>query len=184
VFALAYTKNVIDDDGLEYINPVFQQKITDKLILNKIAKLGSCQKIEGISDSIKKVFVTAYDIDPKWHIKMQAAFQKYTENAVSKTINFSQNATIDDIQNAYLLAWELGCKGITIYRSGSKEAQILSTASAQGSGESKQLIQSKIRIKPLKKSSPAGECPECGNQMEVVEGCYTCKHCGFSKCSL
>ncbi len=193
VFALSFVKNVVDDAGLNYVNEYFKQAVeSTKLtsdqkneVYRKVAETGSCQDIEYLPDSIKKIFVVAYDISPEWHIKMQAAFQKHTENAVSKTINFPKNATIEDVEKAYLLAWELGCKGITIYRSGSKEGQVLATASDTGSSEkTKQpIIQSKVRIKPLKQRI-SDACPECGSTMEMVEGCATCRNCGFSKCSI
>ena len=186
-FALSFVKNVVDEAGLTYVNEHFKKavessKLSDeqkKQALEEVAKSGSCQQIEYLPDSIRKTFVSAFDITPEWHVRMQAAFQKHTENAVSKTINFPQNATIEDVEKAYLLAWKLGCKGITIYRSGSKDAQILSTQPKKTT----QTIQSKVRITPLKNKLDK-TCPECGNQMEVVEGCATCKHCGFSKCSL
>lgn len=184
VFALSFTKNVIDDDGISYVNPYFKQAVTEKSILQEVAKSGSCQQIEQLTDSIKKVFVTAYDISPQWHVKMQAAFQKHTENAVSKTINFPQTATISDVEKAYMMAWELGCKGITIYRSGSKTDQILvgSTKSKTLNPKKKLIIQSKVRIAPLKKAKDI--CPECGSVMEMAEGCSKCRKCGFSKCSV
>ncbi len=191
-FALSFVKNVVDESGLTYVNAHFKRAVdTSNLsdeqkndVLEEVAKSGSCQQIEYLPDSIKKTFVSAFDITPEWHVRMQAAFQKHTENAVSKTINFPQNATIEDVEKAYLLAWELGCKGITIYRSGSKDAQILSIpTTVQSSNETKQKIQSKVHITPLKNKMDK-TCPECGQQMEVVEGCATCKHCGFSKCSL
>ena len=186
-FALSFVKNVVDEAGLTYVNEHFRRavetsKLSDfkkKSVLEEVAKSGSCQQIEYLPDSIRKTFVSAFDIIPEWHVRMQAAFQKHTENAVSKTINFPQNATIEDVEKAYLLAWELGCKGITIYRSGSKDAQILSTVPKKTT----QTIQSKVRITPLKNKLDK-TCPECGSQMEVIEGCATCKHCGFSKCSL
>jgi len=186
-FALSFVKNVVDEAGLTYVNEHFRKaveasKLSDfqkKQVLEEVAKSGSCQQIEHLPSSIKKTFVSAFDITPEWHVRMQAAFQKHTENAVSKTINFPQTATIEDVEKAYLLAWELGCKGITIYRSGSKDAQVLSVKAEKPV----QQIQSKVRITPLKNKNDK-LCPECGNEMEIVEGCSTCKHCGFSKCSL
>ncbi len=185
-FALSYVKNVIDEQGLSYVNPYFKQAVEASNLSNeqkidvyrRVANTGRCVDIEYLPQKIKQVFVMAYDVRPEWHVKMQAAFQKYTENAVSKTINFPTNATITDVEKAYMLAWELKCKGITIYRSGSKETQILNTSS-NSSKSSKSIIQSKIKIKPLK-----DRCPECGQLMEMVEGCATCRKCGFSKCSV
>jgi ribonucleoside-diphosphate reductase alpha chain len=95
--------------------------------MEKIAEHGTLAGIDEIPDSVKEIFVTAHDITPEWHIKMQTAFQKYTDNAVSKTINFPREATIEDIKNAYLLAYSSNCKGLTVYRDGSKENQVLST---------------------------------------------------------
>lgn len=185
-FALSYVKNVIDEQGLSYVNPYFKQAVEASNLSNeqkidtyrRVANTGRCVDIEYLPQKIKQVFVTAYDIVPEWHVQMQAAFQKYTENAVSKTINFPAKATMTEVEKAYMLAWELKCKGITVYRSGSKETQILNTSS-KSSKSSKSIIQSKIRIKPLK-----DRCPECGRLMEMVEGCATCRKCGFSKCSL
>lgn len=188
-FALSYVKNVIDEQGLSYVNPYFKQAVEASNLSNeqkidayrRVANTGRCVDIEYLPWKIKQVFVTAYDIAPEWHVKMQAAFQKHTENAVSKTINFPAKATMTDVEKAYMLAWELKCKGITIYRSGSKADQILvgSTKSQTLNPKKKLIIQSKIRIKPLK-----DRCPECGQLMEMVEGCATCRKCGFSKCSL
>jgi ribonucleoside-diphosphate reductase alpha chain len=186
-FALSFVKNVVDEAGLTYVNEHFKKAVEvsnltaeqKNDVLEEVAKSGSCQQIEYLPNSIKKTFVSAFDITPEWHVRMQAAFQKHTENAVSKTINFPQNATIEDVEKAYLLAWELGCKGITIYRSGSKDEQVLTIQPKKTT----QTIQSKAHITPLKNKMDK-TCPECGQQMEVVEGCATCKHCGFSKCSL
>jgi len=94
--------------------------------MERLAKEGTLKYIEEIPSDIKEVFVTAHDISPEWHVKMQAAFQKYTDNAVSKTVNLHHDATPADVANVYNLAYELDCKGVTIYRDGSKDRQVLS----------------------------------------------------------
>jgi len=134
VFAIAYIRNVMDDDELVEVNPMFKEVAkregfyTEDL-MKKIASQGSIQKIDGIPDKWKKIFVTAHDISPEWHIRIQSAFQKYTDNAVSKTVNFANSAKMDDVEKVYREAYELGCKGVTIYRDGSREEQVLNIGS-------------------------------------------------------
>jgi len=129
-FSLVYVKNVMDGNKLLYINPHFEKAIKDAGIysselMEKVAEEGSVAHIAEIPEEIKKVFVTSHDISPKWHLRMQGAFQKYVDNAVSKTINFTKEATKEEIKMAYELAYELGCKGVTVYRDGSRENQVL-----------------------------------------------------------
>lgn len=130
IFAVAFVRNVMDSDELVEVNPLFKEIATregfysDEL-MKKIAQEGSVQGIEEIPEKWRRVFITAHDIKPEWHVRVQAAFQKYTDNAVSKTVNFANSATKEEVEKVYLLAYELGCKGVTIYRDGSREAQVL-----------------------------------------------------------
>ncbi len=131
LFALSFVRNVMDNDKLLEVNPYFEEVANDRRfysreLMDEIAKKGSIKKFKQIPKDVRKVFVTAHDVSPDWHIRMQAAFQKYTDNAVSKTVNLPRDATVDDVKQVYNLAYELGCKGVTIYRDGSKENQVLS----------------------------------------------------------
>ena len=131
LFALSFVRRVMDNDELLEVNPYFEQIARERdfyshELMNLIAKKGSIQGIEDIAEDVRDVFVTAHDIMPEWHIRMQAAFQKGTDNAVSKTVNLPRDATVDDVLQVYKLAYDLGCKGVTIYRDGSKENQVLS----------------------------------------------------------
>ncbi len=131
LFALSFVRTVMDNDKLLEVNPYFEQVAKERgfyspELMNAIAGKGSVRNIEGIPEDVKEVFVTAHDVSPEWHIRMQSAFQKYTDNAVSKTVNLPRDATVDDVLKIYDLAYKLGCKGVTIYRDGSKENQVLS----------------------------------------------------------
>jgi len=131
LFAISYVRaNVLDDDRLVEGHPYFEQVarqrefFSDEL-MKQIAEVGSVRHIDGVPADVRKVFATAHDITPEWHVKLQAAFQKSTDNAVSKTVNFPNEATSDDVENVYLLAFRSGCKGVTTYRDGSREEQVL-----------------------------------------------------------
>ncbi|MEM4247210.1 MAG: adenosylcobalamin-dependent ribonucleoside-diphosphate reductase, partial [Candidatus Woesearchaeota archaeon] len=129
-FAVAFVRDVMGGTKLLEVNHYFEELAKErgfytKELMIKIAKTGSIQKIPGIPADIKRIFVTSLDIKPEWHVKMQAAFQKYTDNAVSKTVNLPANAKPQDVEKIYLLAHKLKCKGITVYRYGSKKDQVL-----------------------------------------------------------
>jgi ribonucleoside-diphosphate reductase alpha chain len=130
VFALSYIRYVMDNDHLVEVHPLFDTEMRQRGIysldlMEEISNKGSLRHVEGIPDDVKRVYVTAHDISPEAHLRMQAAFQKYTENAVSKTVNFPTDATREDIRKVYLLAYRLGCKGVTVYRDRSREEQVL-----------------------------------------------------------
>ena len=131
LFALSYVRNVMDNTRLVEVNPYFEaiairEGFYSERLKERVAETGSVQGLD-VPEWVKELFRTSHDITPEWHVRMQAAFQQYTDNAVSKTINFSSEATVDDVAEAYQLAYDLGCKGITVYRYGSRERQVLST---------------------------------------------------------
>ncbi|HUL37260.1 MAG TPA: vitamin B12-dependent ribonucleotide reductase [Thermodesulfobacteriota bacterium] len=130
IFALAFIRHVLEGKELLEVNPYFealskQEGFYSEELMRKIAHSGNIQNVKEVPENIRKLFVTAHDITPEDHIRMQAAFQKYTDNAVSKTVNFPHEATFDDVAKVYKLAYELGCKGVTIYRDRSRAKQVL-----------------------------------------------------------
>ncbi|KKR67110.1 MAG: Ribonucleoside-diphosphate reductase, partial [Microgenomates group bacterium GW2011_GWA2_40_6] len=148
LFSLGYQKNTVEGKVLQVMNPVFieelkKRNIYSEQLLDKVIKNGGkIAEIREIPEEVKEIFRTALEISPEWHVRIQAAFQKYTDNAVSKTINFPKEATVDEVRKAYLLAYSLGTKGVTIYRSGSREKEVI------------QQVKSKKLIVPVKKPTP------------------------------
>ncbi len=131
LFAVSYVRQVMDNDLLVEVHPYFeavarQRGFYSRELMQRIAEHGSLRDLEEIPEDIRRVFVTAHDIPPEVHIRMQAAFQQFTDNAVSKTVNFPKTATIQDVARVYELSYQLDCKGVTIYRDGSREQQVLS----------------------------------------------------------
>jgi len=164
-FSLAYTKTVLDGEEFKYINPYLQKVLTEKGLWNDkvektVLKTGSIQGIAEIPEDIRNVFKIAKEISPTTHIDMQAEFQKNVDNAVSKTINLPKSATVEEIEQIYLHAYETKCKGITVYRDGSRDVQVLS----------------------IGYSAKSGVCPECGSKVDHAEGCVSCKACGWAVC--
>jgi len=133
LYGVSFVREVLDGDKLYEVNPLFKQMafkigIYNDRLVSAISDSPSIQNIPSIPKDMKELFVTAFDIPPVWHVKMQAVFQKYVDNAVSKTINLPYNATIQDIEDAYIAAYKLGCKGVTVFRTGSRKKQVLSCA--------------------------------------------------------
>jgi len=130
IFAVAFVRNVMEGTRLLEIQPTFEELAKERGFYSRdlmleIAKTGSIQNMEEVPKDVRRIFVTSLDIDPEWHVRMQAGFQKYVDNAVSKTVNLPPDDTVEDVRRVYLLAYKLKCKGITVYRYGSKKEQVL-----------------------------------------------------------
>ncbi|HWQ58960.1 MAG TPA: vitamin B12-dependent ribonucleotide reductase [Clostridia bacterium] len=130
LFALSFVRNVMDNDELPQVDPYFaevarREGFYSDALMRRIAREGTLAHIEEVPEHVRRVFVTAHDISPKFHIRMQSAFQRHTDNAVSKTVNFRHDATREEVAEVFTLAYKLGCKGVTIYRDGSREDQVL-----------------------------------------------------------
>ncbi len=137
LFALSYTRHILDGQQLIEVNPYFEEAARREgfystELMAQLAEEKRLGDVEAIPDWVRSVFVTAHDITPEWHVKMQAAFQKYTDSAVSKTVNLPHEAKIEDVAEIYMLAYKLGLKGITIYRDRSRDSQVLTTHHEKG----------------------------------------------------
>jgi ribonucleoside-diphosphate reductase alpha chain len=184
LFAVAFVRrNVLGGEELIEVNKLFERYARKKgfyteELMHEISRTGSLEDLEGVPKEAKELFKTAHDIDYEWHIRMQAAFQKYTDNAVSKTINLRNEAGIKDVENAYNLAHKLKCKGITIYRDMSKSVQVIHI----GEEKRKKIKYVKAEEEEKQLSESEENCPVCKAKLYSAEGCYTCLSCGYSRC--
>ena len=169
IFALAWRKqNILEGQTLFYSNEEFKKDAQENNFYSEdlmlyLASGGSLKDRDDVPDWVKEVYVTAQDISPEDHVLMQARFQKYVDSGISKTINFASDATLEDVFAAYMTAWETGCKGITVYRNGSREKEVLVTGHLEG------------------------ETPKCDCESPLIvqeSGCETCKVCGWSACKI
>ncbi|MGP3666874.1 MAG: vitamin B12-dependent ribonucleotide reductase [Candidatus Bathyarchaeota archaeon] len=154
IFAISYVRNILGGAKFLEVNSLFEETARkhgfySRDLIARIARDGSLQKVDEVPLDVKRVFVTAFDVSPEWHVKMQAAFQKYTDNAVSKTVNLPYEATIEDVKKIYMLAWKLKCKGITVYRDKCRESQVLETG-LQRKPEKHEFLKPKKRPKMLR----------------------------------
>jgi len=175
LFAISYYRNVMDNDKLVEVDPLFEEIAKERgfysrELMEKIAESGSLAHLEAVPEDIKRIFVTAHDIAPQWHVRMQAAFQKFVHNATSKTINFPNEATPEDVRKAYLLAYELGCKGITVYRDKSREEQVLNIGNSK---EDKGQKAAEVALQEPKREIAPRPRPEViiGTTTKVSTGC-------------
>ncbi|MCX6776637.1 MAG: vitamin B12-dependent ribonucleotide reductase [Candidatus Micrarchaeota archaeon] len=173
LFAIAYIRRVMDNTELLEVHPIFE-KIARKEnfysleLIRKIAQSGGVQGLPEVPENWQKVFVVAYGVSPEWHVRIQAAFQKYTDNAVSKTINFPVDATPEDVEKVYMLAYNLGCKGVTVYRDKSREGQVLSIEAFK-KGKKEQLVEEEAV------AHPNGAEENGVVSAEYTGGCATCQ---------
>ncbi len=218
LFAVSYVRNVMDDNELIEVNPLFEhiarrEGFFSEDLMKKIATAGGVQGIEGVPAKWQRLFVVSHDITPEWHLKMQAAYQKHTDNAVSKTVNFHHDATSADIEEVYMLAYKLECKGVTIYRDRSRDAQPLNIGKVNHKEQktsfsynyddlrSNEETVPEVSVKEMEEIADEDKkkvkvpvaaggghaievCPDCSSSMEIKEGCSTCPSCGFSACSV
>ncbi len=207
LFGLVFSRLIMDGTEMLEINPIFKEYAIkygfySESLMKEIAKTGSVAHIDGVPENAKKIFVTAHDVSPYWHVKMQAAFQLHTDNAVSKTVNFEEHATREDIEQAYILAYENNLKGITVYRNNSRQFQPMNldakksdaqieaekSMTTVSESEKKTEMTNPIKAESTEDYNPTGEiktvkCPECGNEIQMAEGCFICLKCGYSGCS-
>ena len=153
LFALCFSRNVMDGERLVEVNPHFEEALKkadcySRKLMDGVAAKGSIAAMEHLPAELRKVFVTAMDIEPLWHLKMQAAFQNHTDNAVSKTVNLPNAATVDEIRRIYWMAYEQGCKGVTVYRDGCKSEQVLCTGDGEQQKDGKVDGKRAVRERP------------------------------------
>ncbi|HEX9106484.1 MAG TPA: hypothetical protein VF832_04640, partial [Longimicrobiales bacterium] len=165
LFAVAYVRHVMDGVALPEEHPLLLERIGAAAAaeaLPAIRASGRARGVAGVPAEIQRLFATAHDVSPEVHVRMQAAFQRHVDNGVSKTINLPREATVEGVAAAYRLAYELGCKGITVYRDGSRESQVLTAGTASnGNG---------------------WVCPQCGAKLSRSGGCSICSSCGYATC--
>lgn len=178
VFAYVYIRNIMDSTEMVEVSPILKTELEKRGLyseerMKQIAKEGTIAHMDWMPEDLRRVFVSAHDISPEYHIRMQAAFQKGTDNAVSKTVNFSNSAECKDVAEAYSLAFKLGCKGVTIYRDGSRNEQVLNIGKVNKDGHSEENSANHDKIIPRERPDTVTGITEkikigCGNLYVTV----------------
>ena len=161
LFAVAYVRHALEGVELPEEHPLLADRLRgpeNAAALAAVRSAGRARGVAGVPSEVQRLFATAHDVSPEAHLRMQAAFQRHVDNGVSKTINLPADAPVETVERAFHLAHELGLKGITVYRDGSREGQVLTTG------------------------LPGAECPACGAGMARSGGCLTCRSCGYATC--
>ena len=187
-FALAWKKqNILEGKTLNYVNKYFEADARkhgfySEDLMDFLAEGGSLESVPDLPDWVKAVYATAPEISPEDHVLMQASFQKHCDSGISKTINFANSATVEDVENAYMLAWGEGCKGITVYRAGSREKEVLVKGNKE-KAEQPTLDGFELENQLINEDVALPEYNCCDNPNIIFEsGCHTCKTCGWSAC--
>lgn len=187
IYSIAYRRVSFESEQMQFVHPLFaqyagEQGFYSEALMESVSEKGSLRHIPDVPLEAKRLFTTTHDIAPEWHVRMQAAFQKHIDAAVSKTINFPNNATVADVMESYELAYTLGCKGITIYRDGSRDKQVLSTQAAD-IGEPLTLAAASQAERQLSENQLLAQniCPDCGSELQHNGSCLYCT-CGYSVC--
>ena len=187
-FALAWKKqNILEGKTLNYVNKYFEADARkhgfySEDLMDYLAEGGSLESVPDLPDWVKAVYATAPEISPEDHVLMQASFQKHCDSGISKTINFANSATVEDVENAYMLAWGEGCKGITVYRAGSREKEVLVKGNKE-KAEQPTLDGFELENQLINEDVALPEYNCCDNPNIIFEsGCHTCKTCGWSAC--
>ena len=184
LFGLVFIRDVMDGTIMMEVNPIFEQYAKEKgfyseELMKKISEDGTLAHCDEVPDEAKKIFVAAHDVSPEWHVKMQAAFQLHTDNAVSKTVNFEEFATREDVAASYMLAYENNLKGITVYRNNSRQFQPMNLEKK----DDKKMPEIKAVDVEEAQEGKEHKCPECGKTLGYGEGCFICLECGYSGCN-
>lgn len=185
LFGLVFIRDVMDGTKLIEVNPIFEAYAKENgfysdELMTKISVDGTVAHCDAVPEDAKKIFVAAHDVSPYWHVKMQAAFQLHTDNAVSKTVNFEENATREEVADSYMLAFDNNLKGITVYRNNSRQFQPMNLEKK----DDKKMPEIKA-IDAVEEQHEGEEhkCPECSTTLGFGEGCFICLNCGYSGCS-
>ena len=173
LFAVAFFRRILDGQLLEEVHPLFREAVAqagvlDEHLLRRVTESGRVRGIPGAPDRLARLFATAHDVAPQWHVRMQAAFQRHVDNSVSKTVNLPRDARPAEVAQVYRLAYRLGCKGVTVYRDGSRRAQVLNRGEVERAAAEGRIA--------------AERCPDCREPLDKPDGCVFCRSCGWSRC--
>jgi ribonucleoside-diphosphate reductase alpha chain len=173
IFAVSLVRRVLDGERLVEVHPIFRAIAEERGVWSDelgaaLAERGRARGVDAVPADLQALFATAHDVSPEQHVRMQAAFQRHSHSAVSKTVNLPESATIEDVEAVYRLAYQLGCKGVTVYRDGSRAAQVLSFGAQARDA-----------------AAAADGCPECGGSPLLGDGaCAVCPSCGWARCAV